>query len=135
MKKTELTKILKEKGVKITQPRLLILDYLMSNFIHPTAEIIYNDLSKKEEISFATVYNNLNFFVKEGLLKRIHLLDDSDIFEINLEMHAHFTCRVCKKIYDVEFASKLEEKINGHNVEEVVINYKGVCKTCSGGEH
>ena len=135
MKKSELIGILKEKGVKITQPRLLILEYLMTHHIHPTADRIYNDLSKRAGISFATIYNNLNFFVKEGLLKRIRLFDDSDIFEINLHKHAHFTCRICKKIYDIDFAHELEEELSGFKVEEIIVNYRGVCKNCLGVEH
>ena len=65
-----LKKILKDRKIRISHQRLLILDYLMTHPIHPTAETIFKDLKSQDPlISQATVYNSLNLFVKHNLVK------------------------------------------------------------------
>ena len=70
-----LKEILKDRNIRISKQRLLILDYLMTHPIHPTSEEIFNGLkSKNPVISQATVYNTLN------------------LYEFNKKIHGHFIC-------------------------------------------
>ena len=63
MKKEELTKILKDKKINPTYQRIIILDFLISDYNHSSCDEIYNKLSKKYPIiNRATVYNTLNLF-------------------------------------------------------------------------
>lgn len=69
---TNLKKIFKDKKIRISKQRLLILDYLMTHPIHPTADDIFNDLKNEDPaISQATIYNSLNLFVKHKLVKEL----------------------------------------------------------------
>ena len=48
-----------------SQPRLLILKYLIENQCHPTVEQIFNALRPEIlSLSKATVYNTLNAFIE-----------------------------------------------------------------------
>ena len=56
---------LKETGVRITPQRHAILEFLINSMTHPTADDIYKALEGKfPNMSVATVYNNLEYFVK-----------------------------------------------------------------------
>ena len=71
----KLKKILQDKKIRVSHQRLLILDYLITHPIHPTAEMIFNYLVTKDPvISQATVYNSLNLFVKNKLVKELTLI-------------------------------------------------------------
>ena len=52
--------MLKKAGLRQSQQRIAILQFLMLNDIHPTAEDIYNALKKDyPTMSLTTVYNTL----------------------------------------------------------------------------
>ena len=56
-------------------------------------------------------------------------------FDGDVHPHAHFQCKVCNKIYDVEIPQNLSEaepfRKEGFIVEEVHQYYKGVCPECA----
>ena len=53
--------------------------------------------------------------------------------------HAHFLCKHCGKIYDLECNANIKQveemDMNGHEVQEVHYYYKGICKSCLGNEY
>ena len=64
--------ILKKHDIRVSHQRLMILDYLVNNRTHPTADDIYKDLKSKDPIlSQATVYNTLNLFVKNNIVSEL----------------------------------------------------------------
>lgn len=76
--------ILKEKGLKVTRQRLLVLDTLASRpGSHLTAEEIF-DLVKGDspEIGLATVYRTIQLFMELHLIDRINLDDGFVRYEI-----------------------------------------------------
>ncbi len=85
-------KDLKKAGLKITQPRVKILELLEnSSKRHFTAETIYQMLLKKEAgIGLATVYRVLTQFEAAGLVIRHHFEGGQSVFELNHgEHHDH----------------------------------------------
>ena len=131
----EIRKLLKQKRIKVTKPRVEILEYLMCNRVHPTAETVFTEVKKRlPEISRATIYNNLHFFEEQDLVKRYRLHDDVDIFDINIESHSHFVCKRCLKIFDLEYSVEVPQEIEGHKVNDLIVKFVGICKDCSGGE-
>lgn len=50
-KKYEIEKhILKKHGIRVSHQRMMILDYLVNNRNHPTADDIYKDLKYKDPV-------------------------------------------------------------------------------------
>lgn len=120
-------------GIKPTFQRIKILEYLDKNHNHPTVEMIYSALYKKvPTLSKTTVYNTLDILRKHGLVTILASTELEARYEYNFDSHHHFICRVCGKIIDIHvkcsFVKKLEAE--GHKIEEVLGNFKGVCKEC-----
>ena len=85
-------KDLKQAGLKITQPRLKILELLeVSRQRHFTAEGIYQILIAEDSgIGLATVYRVLTQFEAAGLVVRHHFEGAQSVFELNHgEHHDH----------------------------------------------
>ncbi|MCK4836116.1 MAG: transcriptional repressor [Candidatus Aminicenantes bacterium] len=125
--------LLSSKGVKPSFQRLLILEYIIKNKNHPSAEMIYQQISKNiPTLSRTTVYNNLNLFVKKGILTTLKTSDSESHYDIVDKPHAHFYCSVCGRIIDIDLKMPFFSRtfIQGHKIEEVKIQFLGICKKC-----
>ena len=77
-------KMLKEKGLKVTNQRLLVLEVLADNrHRHLTAEDIY-ELVREDypEIGLATIYRTVQLLLEMQLVDRINLDDGFVRYEI-----------------------------------------------------
>ncbi|GAC32067.1 ferric iron uptake transcriptional regulator [Paraglaciecola polaris] len=104
-------KELKKAGLKVTLPRLKILEILQDpNNQHISAEDVYKILIEQdEEIGLATVYRVLNQFDDAGILNRHHFEGGKSVFEISHKKHHdHLVCLNCGKV--VEFEDDVIEK-------------------------
>jgi len=102
---------LKKAGLKITHPRLKVLDILRhSQHQHLSAETIYRQLLESgEEIALATIYRVLTQFEAAGLVIRHHFASDQSVFELNHGgHHDHIVCLDCHRVE--EFYDPLIEK-------------------------
>jgi Fe2+ or Zn2+ uptake regulation protein len=127
------TAVLRKCGLKMTAPRLVIMQYLAKNHIHPTAAKIYNDLKRKHpSLSRTTVYNTLESLRKNGILQVIYISENEMRYDCNTGMHHHFYCKACGEIMDIDVKCKfLNEMLNGqHEVQEVHGYFMGICKDC-----
>lgn len=103
-------KELKKAGLKVTLPRLKILEILQKpNNQHISAEDVYKILLEQDEdIGLATVYRVLNQFDDAGILIRHHFEGGKSVFEIShKDHHDHLVCLRCGKV--VEFEDPLIE--------------------------
>ena len=104
-------KDIKRAGLKVTQPRLKILD-LLSNARdrHLSAEDIYKMLlANDEEIGLATVYRVLTQFEGAGLVCRHHFEGGQAVFELASDKHHdHMVCMRTGKV--VEFYDEIIEQ-------------------------
>ena len=86
---------LRKAGLKITLPRLKILEILeTAKNRHLSAEDIYKDLlDSGEEIGLATVYRVLTQFEGAGLVTRHNFEGGHSVFELDDgEHHDHMVC-------------------------------------------
>ncbi len=89
------TKELRKAGLKVTLPRLKILEILSANSdLHMTAEDIYKALIEAgEDIGLATVYRVLTQFENAGLVSRNYFEGGTSVFELDDgEHHDHMVC-------------------------------------------
>ena len=94
-------KDLRKAGLKVTLPRLKILEILESSQTrHLSAEDIYRSLlESNEDIGLATVYRVLTQFEAAGLVTRHHFEDGMAVFEINHGTHHdHIVCLDCGRV-------------------------------------
>ena len=86
---------LRKAGLKVTLPRLKILEILENNTQrHLSAEDIYRELlDAGEDIGLATVYRVLTQFEGAGLVTRHNFEGGSSVFELDEgEHHDHMVC-------------------------------------------
>ena len=70
----ELKKIVKQKGLKYTEQREIVLSILLHAKEHLTAEEVYNEIKKEHKesnIGIATVYRALSFLEEVDLITSI----------------------------------------------------------------
>ncbi|MFA7084513.1 MAG: Fur family transcriptional regulator [Arcobacteraceae bacterium] len=135
----ELKKIVKQKGLKYTEQREVVLKILMHAQEHLTAEEIYNLIKKQEptsNIGIATVYRALSFLEEVDLITSIAFGAEGKKYESNSkEHHDHLICTQCGKI--IEFIDdeieKRQEKIAKQNKFKVTshsMQLYGLCQNC-----
>ena len=143
MLQDDFKKILKEKGLKITKQRMVVLKALAScEDKHLTAEEIY-EIVKADfpEIGLATVYRTIQLFVELDLVESIQLGDGYVRYEIGkfqgeeTHHHHHLICLECGKI--ISFRDDLLDELEARIMESAsfqVINHEvklyGYCKEC-----
>ncbi len=92
---------LRKAGLKVTTPRVKILDILaVEAGHHLSAEDIYRRLlDSNEDIGLATVYRVLTQFEAAGLITRHHFEGGTAVFELNRgEHHDHVVCVDCGRV-------------------------------------
>src|SRR6188768_3448864 len=105
-------KDLRKAGLKVTLPRLKILEILESSTTrHLSAEDIYRTLlDSNEDIGLATVYRVLTQFEAAGLVSRHHFEDGMAVFELNQGTHHdHIVCLECGRVEEFVDAA-IEER-------------------------
>jgi Fur family ferric uptake transcriptional regulator len=103
---------LKKAGLKVTLPRVKILQILEScSDRHMTAEDIYQNLrDADEDVGIATVYRVLTQFEAAGLIERHNFDNGPAVYELDRgEHHDHMVCTESGKV--IEFHDEEIEKI------------------------
>ncbi len=101
---------LKKAGLKVTLPRLRILEMLEGiEQVHLSAEDIYKNLLKAgEEVGLATVYRVLTQFEQAGICIRHNFEEGHAVYELTpSDHHDHMVCLETGDI--IEFSDDLIE--------------------------
>ena len=130
---------LRELGLKVTVPRLKILQLLETpDAGHLSAEDVHAQLKRQgEEVSLATVYRVLTQFEKAGLIRRHSFEGGYAVFELDEgEHHDHMVCLRCSAV--IEFVDTvIEERQQAiatqyqFEMTDHSLTIYGVCKQCS----
>ena len=135
---------LKEKGLKVTRQRLLVLSVLEENSgRHMTAEDIYELVAEDyPDIGLATVYRALQLLWDMQLVDRISFDDGGVRYEIGhlfkgeaKHNHHHLICRKCNKVipFGDDLLDDLEhhiEEATGFHVLDHELKFFGLCREC-----
>ena len=116
---------LRDVGLKVTLPRLKILQMLETNPTrHMSAEDIYRKLMDSEDdIGLATVYRVLTQFEAAGLVKRHHFEGGHAVFELERgHHHDHMVCLKCGHV--TEFEDEVIEKRQHEKAKELGFRLK-----------
>ena len=109
---------LRQAGLKITLPRLKILEILeRAKARHLSAEDIYKELlTSGEDIGLATVYRVLTQFESAGLITRHNFEGGHSVFELDDgDHHDHMVCVDTGDV--IEFVSDEIERLQ-HEIAE-----------------
>jgi len=128
---------LRQRGVRITPQREMILDALAHGDGHMTAEAIFDQVKNHTRVvNIATVYRTLDMLVEAGLVNRSHLPDGRFVYATYQHgPHLHLVCRSCGVTVDADSG------LLGSFVEHVKEQYQfiadwqhlslqGICQEC-----
>ena len=88
-------------------------------------------------MSLDTVYRTLRLFQEHGMLTRVGALHDQAHFDARPDRHQHFVCSACGRIVDVYADQSESMKMPAQiedigSVEQVYIEWRGLCRACRG---
>ncbi|MGM0396594.1 MAG: Fur family transcriptional regulator [Bacillota bacterium] len=139
MRSNDIKELFKARGIKNTQQRHEIYDFLSKKVQPITAEEIYIELSKKEKtrMNLSTVYRILDTFIKAGLVLKSGInIEGKSTYEINhMDHRHHLVCVRCNKILPIKgcplggYENYLGEK-TGFKILEHHLEIKGICPEC-----
>jgi Fur family ferric uptake transcriptional regulator len=129
-------KDLRKAGLKVTLPRLKILEILeRSATRHLSAEEIYRSLiGSADDIGLATVYRVLTQFEAAGLVARHHFEDGMAVFElVQGAHHDHIVCMDCGHVEefvdtDIEKRQDAIAQQHGFRISEHSLILYGRCQ-------
>lgn len=129
---------LKERGLKVTLPRLKVLQiFEQSTQHHLSAEDVYKALlSMGEDVGLATVYRVLTQFEASGLIHRHNFEGGYSVFELSQgEHHDHLVCITCGRVEEfidevIEQRQKMIAASAGFKITDHALNIYGVCPLC-----
>jgi Fur family transcriptional regulator, ferric uptake regulator len=127
-----------ERGARMTPQRQIILDVICEGNGLLTLDEIYHLVQQRSPaINLATIYRNLDFLCKVGLVAACRTSQGESIYEIVTEQpHHHLVCRKCGYIIEIagEELDILAEKLQGEygfQLEQGHFTLFGLCETCN----
>ena len=128
--------LLREHGLRVTRPRLTVLDVLTQGGHLEVDEIARKVRERIESVSTQAVYDVLAALSRAGLARRIEPAGGPARFEARVgDNHHHVVCRSCGAIEDVDCEvgeRPCLEPATGHGfeVDEAEVTFWGLCPAC-----
>jgi Fe2+ or Zn2+ uptake regulation protein len=106
--------------------------------VHLSAgEIFVRARKRRPGIGFSTVYRGIQRLRELGLIDEIFVSGESAaIYEPAAPSHAHFRCRRCGRIDDVDY--RLPARLLGtlgkrlrRQIDDAALTFSGICESCS----
>lgn len=133
-----LTEYLKERDLRPTKERYLLLEEIMQTNGHFDADELFAKLSAKGlKASRATVYNTLDLLVNCGLISKYRFGENHSRYEkaFGRPRHDHLICLDCGEI--IEFVNEKLDRIQKEVCEEKRFKLRnstlqifGICNNC-----
>lgn len=124
------------ENAPLTKQREAVLRVVRDSESHPTASEVY-ELARRflPSISYATVYNSLNFLKNAGLIHEINFASGANRYDAITDRHDHALCTACGKLvdFDLELTDELmslaaqRSNFEPHTVQ---LTLKGLCANC-----
>ena len=128
---------LRAVGLRVTRPRLSVLDVLADRPHADVDTIVDVARAVHPSLSPQAVYGVLDAFVSRGLARRIEPAGAPALFELRVgDNHHHLVCRSCGAVADVDCAVGAAPCLSpsdaaGFVVDEAEVVFWGLCSTCS----
>jgi Fe2+ or Zn2+ uptake regulation protein len=131
----------KEKNLRMTRQRKVILEELRKLNTHPSADEIYEVVRHRlPRISLGTVYRNLEVLSELGEIQKLELSGLLKRFDWDTKKHYHIRCVRCSRVDDAPIAplNQLDNELYGATVFEIIghnLEFTGLCPECSRKEY
>ena len=129
--------MLKERNLRMTEQRRVILDELRRHNNHPSADELYERVrSRLPRISLGTVYRNLEVLSELGEIQKLELSGSLKRFDGIPNKHYHIRCIECDRVDDAPIAplNQIEDELYGATVYDIIghnLEFTGLCPACT----
>ena len=133
--------ILSNNNISITNPRLLVIEELLSTKKPIAIEEL--QIKLKDKVAISTLYRVISDLKSINILEEITSPDNITMVELSLvdtTHHHHMFCENCGDVIDIELSEEFENKLDNEikaleNKLQVKINDHGLellgsCKAC-----
>jgi Fur family peroxide stress response transcriptional regulator len=132
----EFRRLCREKGLPLTEQRLMVLETVLDLDDHPTADRVHMAVARRAPgVSRATVYRALESLARIGLIGKACHPGKALRYDSRTEAHHHLVCLRCNDVIDfmderldalpVPDMSRLGFKVSGFQVQLL-----GICRRC-----
>jgi Fur family ferric uptake transcriptional regulator len=127
---------LRDAGLRVTRPRLAVLDVLHVGGHLDVDQIASQVRRRIDSVSTQTVYDVLGALSRAGLARRIEPAGSPARYEARVgDNHHHIVCRGCGEIADVDYAAGEAPCLDpatarGFEVDEAEVTFWGLCPGC-----
>jgi Fe2+ or Zn2+ uptake regulation protein len=131
-----LSRVLRERGQRVTPQRLAIARTVRELDRHTTAETVFGHVSEQMPgVSLPTVYATLDLLEELGLVRRVPTEAGTAVYDPRTEDHHHLVCRQCGDIMDVDAPVDRAELLSaararGFDADGAQVVVRGVCANC-----
>jgi Fur family ferric uptake transcriptional regulator len=134
-------------GMRITEPRRLVMEVLTGTKDHFSATDIYMKAhANNPAIGLTTVYRTLEILRQMGIVQKFEFGEGKSRYELinstgSRDHHHHLVCVHCKNIVnyyefieeELEFIDKTQRKLSkkyNFQINDHIINFLGLCEQC-----
>lgn len=128
--------LLRTAGLRVTRPRLAVLDVLCEGGHLAVDEIAVQVRARLDSVSTQAVYDVLGALSRAGLVRRIEPAGSPARFEARVrDNHHHVVCRGCGMIADIDCTVGSSPCLDpatarGFEVDEAEVTFWGLCPDC-----
>ncbi len=121
--------------IRMTSQRQIILEELQKSKQHLTADELYVIVREKmPRISLATVYRNLEFLSKIGMIGKLEVGGRQKCFDSDVLGHHHVFCVQCHRVDNVHLDVKenypSHDMVDGYIIIGRKLEFVGLCPRC-----
>lgn len=128
---------LREASLRVTRPRLAVLEAVHQHPHADTETLIGAVRDDIGEVSHQAVYDVLRALTDAGLVRRIQPAGSTARYESRIgDNHHHLVCRSCGSVVDVDCAVGAAPCLDpsedhGFVIDEAEVVFWGLCPSCS----
>lgn len=138
--------LLKQSGLKLTSPRILILSALMDTECALSGQQLFDQLNRKgsKKMDKVTVYRTLSSFLEAGIIHQIPSDDRSGLYSFHnhktqtkAQVYVHFICQTCENTFCLD-VKNLDIKLTlnpddqkGYQIVSQELMLRGYCPHCT----
>jgi Fe2+ or Zn2+ uptake regulation protein len=135
----ELIAALRERGQRVTMPRLIVHRLVRGSGGHLTSEQVHAELAPEHpSLSPATIYGTLDLLDELGFVRRVSTPRGATLYDGRIDAHHHVICRACGRVQDIDArvdtrAAERAARAAGFRVDHSQLTLSGLCADCAGG--
>ena len=132
----DFARLCRERGLRCTVQRRVILEAMLSLDNHPTADKVYEAVMPRlPGVSRTTVYRTLESLARMGVISKACHPGAVARYDSRTELHHHLICLHCDSVVDIsdsglDSVSIPDTSRLGFEVADFRVQLRGICRRC-----